>query len=69
MSDQETVNPVQDELKNEMTADALQAAEDTVESAVEQPVETESEADGTEEAPIIQQPRSIDEVIARIIVL
>lgn len=66
MSDQETVNPVQDELKNEMTADALQAAEDTVESAVEQPVETESEADGTEEAPIIQQPRSIDEVIARL---
>lgn len=64
MDDNATVNPVQDELQNEMTAAAAQAAENTAEiTATQDTEETEVNNAATEERKI---PQSIDEVIGRL---
>ena len=67
MSDQETISPIQDETRNEMTAPAVQTEENTVEITAEQEVTAESEVIGEEAAEqVLTQPKSVDEVIARL---
>lgn len=67
MSDQETISPIQDETRNEMTAPAVQTEENTVEITAEQKVTAESEVIGEEAAEqVLTQPKSVDEVIARL---
>ncbi len=67
MDDQKTVNPEQDELQNEMTAAAPQAAEDTVEiTATEEMDQAESISEPEQEAPQIKVPASMEEVITRL---
>lgn len=70
MNDQETVNPQQDELQNEMIA-AAPAAEDTIEMADETVLSAEStteqdEVDSSEESNLTRQYSSLDDVISRL---
>lgn len=67
MDDQKTVNPEQDELQNEMTAAAPQAAEDTVEiTATQEMNQAESISEPEQEVPQIKLPATMEEVITRL---
>lgn len=65
MMEQESANPIEEELGKEMTAEAVQTSEDTAVNAAEQNVQTES-AEPAAEEPQREPAQTMEEVINRL---